>query len=144
MSRPPLGQSLAELLTRELAMIVAGNVDDMSPRLRQRVHRNVSGCIEWHGSRDENGYGLIHWKGSTGRVTRVMWEIVHGVTLSREIFLCHHCDNPPCLNIEHLFLGTSADNIRDSQGKGRFPYSEKTRKRKRQTFGQPLVEGDVW
>ena len=49
---------------------------------------------------------------------RIAWEAARG-PIPEGMVVCHHCDNPPCVNIEHLFLGTQADNLRDMRSKGR-------------------------
>lgn len=74
-----------------------------------------SGCWEWNGGKDDRGYG--HHQ--LGRVHRVMYQLHHGVTLTRDRFVCHHCDNPPCMNPAHLFMGSATDNMRDASRKRR-------------------------
>lgn len=68
------------------------------------------------------GYGMAsvkeNGKWRARRVHRVVWAEVHG-PIPEGMFVCHHCDNPPCINIDHLFLGTPADNMRDRDAKGR-------------------------
>ncbi|GAC1603195.1 MAG: HNH endonuclease [Acidimicrobiales bacterium] len=81
--------------------------------------RAVDGCWEWVGRRDEKGYGRVgfHSRPSVG-AHRVAWELSAG-PISDGLFVLHRCDNPPCCNPSHLFLGTQADNNRDRHAKGR-------------------------
>jgi hypothetical protein len=76
-------------------------------------HLPVSQCWEWQGHRDKHGYGYFH-----GIVTRIMWVHAHG-SIDPGLKVCHSCDNPPCVNPAHLFLGTQKDNIHDMCRKGR-------------------------
>jgi hypothetical protein len=131
------GYVLADLLQREFSLIREGNIEGLSPPLRSRIRRTASGCLEWCGSRDDSGYGMIRWKGATGRVTRAVWEIANGVILQSQTLICHHCDNPPCFDLGHLFTGTNSDNRRDSQAKGRAPIA-KPRPPKRQKTPRQL------
>lgn len=78
-------------------------------------------CWPWTASRHGCGYGQI-WEGGDLRrmlgAHRVSWEMHFGpVPADRHVL--HHCDNPPCVNPWHLFLGTATDNMRDMWAKER-------------------------
>lgn len=76
-------------------------------------------CWEWEGCRDDRGYGTLGFGGRRRtRAHRVAFELAHGPIPSGHV-VCHSCDNPPCCNPAHLFLGTQGDNNRDRHEKGR-------------------------
>jgi hypothetical protein len=78
-------------------------------------------CIEWTGTRHEQGYGRFIVDGKTVSAHRSAYCDMHGIKLS-EIdgkVIRHKCDNPPCVNPDHLEIGTQADNIRDCELRGR-------------------------
>lgn len=77
----------------------------------------ASGCVEWTAGRDQDGYGLFTGKGrKTIRAHRYAYERAHG---RADGLVCHHCDNPSCVEISHLFLGAPRDNSADMVRKGR-------------------------
>lgn len=84
-----------------------------------RVRRVRSGCWEWQGFRSPRGYGKFT-VGRLGTVTahRLAFQLFCG-PVPDGMFVLHRCDNPPCCNPTHLFLGTHADNMRDRDTKGR-------------------------
>lgn len=79
-------------------------------------------CWPWLGStRSSNprrAYGII-WAGGRNRPAhQVAWELHHGREFPEGMHGCHHCDNPPCVNPTHIFVGTRSDNMRDARSKG--------------------------
>jgi len=75
-------------------------------------------CWEWTASTSNCGYGNIYCDGTMSLAHRVAWEINIGV-IPEGACVCHTCDNPSCVNPNHLFLGTHVDNMRDMSNKGR-------------------------
>ena len=90
-------------------------------RFFAKTRRNeVTGCLEWTGTRNQNGYGVFAVGGRQRLAHRVAWSMAHG-PVPPGICVLHHCDNPPCVEAGpgHLFPGTQADNIADKMRKGR-------------------------
>ena len=77
-------------------------------------------CVEWVGHCNRDGYGVKKIKGKHYRVHRLAWEAANG-PIPEGLCVLHHCDNPSCIRLSHLFLGTRADNLRDAREKERLP-----------------------
>ena len=78
-------------------------------------------CWIWTAARTFGGYGVIRDVGKDGKIIRahrLSWEL-HNGPIPAGIEVCHRCDNPPCVNPAHLFLGTHQDNVTDTVTKGR-------------------------
>jgi len=76
-----------------------------------------AGCWEWDGPRDEDR-GMVTVNGVRTYAYRVAFEVWNG-PIPPGKFVCHHCDNPPCINPSHLFAGSNLDNIADMVSKDR-------------------------
>lgn len=79
----------------------------------------ATGCWMWVAACHERGYGRMR-EGNTLRcATHVAWKIKHGDWPPDNLFMCHKCDRPQCVNPDHLFLGTASENNRDRARKAR-------------------------
>jgi hypothetical protein len=87
-------------------------------RLAEHTTVDASGCHLWLGYRVADGYGHLKVNGIAQRVHRLAWQEAHG-PIPEGLCVCHKCDTPNCINVDHLFLGTVADNMADKVRKGR-------------------------
>jgi len=88
---------------------------------RERILQRCSiknDCWIWHGSQDKDGYGIINLGRKQYRAHRVSLEVFTGINADGKL-VCHKCDNPSCVNPDHLFVGTAKDNTQDMIAKNR-------------------------
>lgn len=100
-------------------------------RFEAKIDRNgpvmpgmTTPCHLWTGNRSDRGYGQVKVNGRTRRATHIALGLA-GRPLPTGLVACHRCDNPPCVREDHLFHGTSTENVRDSVSKGRHATGEK-------------------
>lgn len=93
----------------------------MRARFLAKTRLSACGCIEWTGARDKAGYGLLAVDGKKRtEAHRIAWFLAHGEWSRRpDRQILHSCDNRLCVNVDHMRIGTQAENIRDRQERGR-------------------------
>lgn len=96
-------------------------LEALKERFWDKVDKQAgNGCWEWTASRNLTGYGHFGVLGLPSQVAhRVSYELNVG-PIPAGYYVCHHCDNPPCIRPDHLFTGTNGDNVRDAIEKGRW------------------------
>ena len=77
-----------------------------------------SGCLPWTGSAHPTGYGFLRINGRRVRAHRASWLLARG-EIPPGAFVCHHCDNPQCVNVAHLYIGSPASNSADMVARNR-------------------------
>lgn len=92
---------------------------DVAERFWSRVDkRGDDDCWPWLGRLSENGYGAFDYQGKPHIASRFSYELENG-SADPNLFVCHSCDNPKCVNPKHLWLGTHQQNVDDAKRKGR-------------------------
>ena len=76
-------------------------------------------CLIWNAYKMPSGYGLFRLNGKTTLAHRAAWIIRYG-EIKDSLMVLHRCDNPSCVELDHLFLGTGKDNMQDKIAKGRY------------------------
>lgn len=123
-SHPVCSNRCAGLVQRARITLAQRLLDRTSPR------PDASGCLLWIGTQDQRGYGLLHYKDGGRqrqlRASRCVVMLALGAETYEDVRLlpswldvCHTCDNPPCVNPEHLFIAPREMNMHDKVMKGR-------------------------
>lgn len=86
--------------------------------------RDEDGCWIWSGCKNQHGYGLISFNNRQLSAHRLSYQLFIG-EIPKGMYILHKCDNPSCVNPNHLFLGTQKDNMQDMVNKGRSGVGQK-------------------
>jgi hypothetical protein len=142
---PPLtpSQAPAAALQQGSANAAANVIDaEAMARLAARAaHDEATGCLIWQGSKAHGGYGQITYRRKLHTTHRLAWIAQRGEVPPNH-YVCHSCDNPSCIAIGHLFLGTPQDNYRDMRKKGRSRYNCKLETQEVAAIKKRLAQGE--
>jgi hypothetical protein len=121
-----------------MELIMANYIGSKDLTLLERLLNKViinqnTDCWEWQGGTNNIGYGMIRDEKKMRTAHRVSYEEHNNVKIPKLMCVCHTCDNPLCVNPNHLWLGSRSDNTRDMWRKGRAnPFGGTTRLGKKQ------------
>lgn len=92
----------------------------LSDRIQEGAQVTEAGCWEWTGAVTQRGYGRMSYRNQVYRVHRLAAHEWLGLDLADPtVKVCHRCDNPPCVNPDHLYLGDQKTNVQDMVQRGR-------------------------
>ena len=94
------------------------NNKSLQQKLLKNIIKSENDCWIWNKSKDKDGYGAIMYKSIRYKAHRASYIAFIG-SIPNNMCVCHACDNPSCINPNHLFIGTHKDNLQDMSKKGR-------------------------
>lgn len=124
-------------------------VGDMYVPLLDRVLNkveinNTTGCWEFQGGKNNLGYGMVRDNKKMRTAHRVSYEEHNQTKIPKHLVVMHRCDNPCCVNPQHLSLGTRSDNMKDMVKKGRGKvFGDGMRGKKQPTTNCPHCSRDI-
>lgn len=124
--------NLIQCKTQSCGCIVSLPIEDYKKEQERRFWKFVEktdDCWIWRGSLDKEGYGCFNYRSKTIKAHRYSFELYNNRRIANGSFICHKCDNPSCVNPDHIYEGTHKDNMNDLRdrkrwGKKRKNYSE--------------------
>ena len=101
-----------------VSLVGQRHIDPMD-RFFMQIDKKGTSCWMWTGTKSHNGYGVIGVNGKNIRAHRFSWSVFNNKDIPDGMVVMHSCDNPSCVNPEHLSIGTHYDNEADKVAKGR-------------------------
>lgn len=105
------------------AILASPNLQDIKRRFFAKIKEQPNGCHEWVAAKHQFGYGDVTIDGRSEGAHRVAWVLANGplpeLPGPGPTMVCHTCDNPPCCNPAHLFVGKARNNTWDKVAKNR-------------------------
>lgn len=117
--------------------IPPGNIEELKSRIRCNSDTVPSGCWEWALTRTAQGYGYTTSSGLRGAAHRFSYAAFKG-PVPKNTVVRHRCDNPPCVNPDHLELGSQWDNVQDQKKRG--TWTSPLARRKKFINGVPVCQ----
>jgi len=94
-------------------------IEEYLNRFKKKYLVSSTGCWEWTGWKNHDGYGFFRYLNKKDiQAHRFSAKHLAGLDIDNKV-VCHRCDNPGCVNPDHLFTGTQTDNVKDMERKGR-------------------------